>query len=279
VAVVLALASALSWGSGDFIAGRLSRREQVLVVLAWTQLVGLVGVAVLVVAVGDDWPGLPEMWPALIAGAVGPLALGCFYRGLAIGTMSIVAPISATAVVVPVVAGVTTGDRPDAAAVAGIALAAVGIVLASREVEHEGAPAPHASRASILLALGAALGFGVFLTALPAASEASVPWALLLARGVSVSMCACALLTLSGRRHPPPTDSGTILAIGVLDVGANGLYALASTKGLLSIVAVLGSLYPVTTVILAWLLLHERLARIQQVGVVLAFAGVALISV
>ncbi len=275
MAIVLALASALSWGTGDFIAGRLSRREKVLVVLASTQLIGLLGAVILLVAVRDSWPGWAEMWPALIAGAVGPLALGCFYRGLAIGTMSVVAPISATAVVVPVVAGLATGDRPGAAALVGIVLAAVGIVLASRE----DAPG-HASRLSVLLALGAALGFGVFLTALPAASEASVPWALLLARGVSVSMCAAALLAVvKGRRHPQRDDAPAILAIGVLDVGANGLYALASTKGLLSVVSVLGSLYPVTTVILAWLLLHERLARVQQLGVVLAFAGVALLSV
>jgi drug/metabolite transporter (DMT)-like permease len=106
-----------------------------------------------------------------------------------------------------------------------------------------------------------------------------VPWALLLARGVSVTMCICALATLKGRRHPRSGDLPAVLAVGVLDVGANGLYAVASTKGLLSVVSVLGSLYPVTTVILAWALLHERLARVQQVGVALAFAGVALISV
>lgn len=277
MAVLLALASALSWGTGDFIAGRLSRREQVLVVLAWTQLVGLLSVVVLTLAVNDDWPGWNEMWPALVAGAVGPLALGCFYRGLAIGTMSVVAPISATAVAVPVIAGLATGDRPGAAAVVGIALAAAGIVLASREPDHIDA---QTSRASIVLALGAALGFGVFLTALPAASDASVPWALLLARTVSVAMCAAALLAaVRGRRHPERADTTAIVAVGILDVGANGLYALASTKGLLSIVSVLGSLYPVMTVILAWLLLHERLARVQQAGVALAFTGVALISV
>jgi drug/metabolite transporter (DMT)-like permease len=278
VAVVLALASALSWGSGDFIAGRLSRRERVLVVLGWTQLVGLTGCVVLVLAARDDWPGIAEMWPALIAGAVGPLALGCFYRALAIGTMSVVAPISATAVAVPVFAGLATGDRPSAAALTGIVLAAIGIVLASREPDHDDAPTAQGSRTSVLLALGAALGFGIFLTALPAASDASVPWALLLARAVSATMCAAALTRLTGRRHPQRRDAPAILAVGVFDVGANALYAVASTKGLLSIVSVLGSLYPVMTVVLAWLLLHERLARIQQAGVVLAFAGVTLIS-
>src|SRR5690348_4729404 len=116
MAILLALASALSWGTGDFLGGRLSRRERVIVVLAWSQLVGLLAALVYLLASGDHWPGWSEMWPALIAGAVGPLALSCFYRGLAIGTMSVVAPISATAVVVPVVAGVATGDRPGAAA-------------------------------------------------------------------------------------------------------------------------------------------------------------------
>ncbi|HEX6388377.1 MAG TPA: DMT family transporter, partial [Solirubrobacteraceae bacterium] len=210
MAVILALASALSWGTGDFLAGRLSRREQVLVVLVWTQLVGLLSAAIYLLAASDSWPGFAEMWPALVAGAVGPLALGCFYRGLAIGTMSVVAPISATAVIVPVVAGLTSGDRPGAAAIAGIVLAAVGIVLASRETEHEDAPQAQDPRASIFLALGAALGFGIFLTALPAASDASVPWALVLARTVSVSMCVAAVLTVSGRRHPQAADTGVI---------------------------------------------------------------------
>src|SRR4051794_20437364 len=118
MAVLLALVSALSWGSGDFLAGRLSRREHVIVVVAWTQLVGLSATVALALGSGQAWPGLGAMWPALVAGAVGPVALGCFYRGLAIGTMSVVAPVSATAVVVPVIAGLATGDDPSAAPLA-----------------------------------------------------------------------------------------------------------------------------------------------------------------
>ena len=278
MAVVLALLSAASWGAGDFIAGRLSRRERVLVVLGWSQLVGLCTAAVFALIVADPWPGLRELWPALLAGVAGAFALACFYRALSIGTMSVVAPISATAVAVPVFWGLATGDDPGAVALAGIVLAAVGIVLASREDSID-TTEQNAMRTSVLLALGAALGFGIFFTTIDSASDASVPWALLLARGVSVSLCMLALVRLGGRRVPARPDAGQIVAIGALDVGANMLYAVATTEGLLSIVAVLSSLYPVTTVILAWLLLHERLARAQQIGVALAFAGVALISV
>ncbi len=258
-------------------AGRLSRHERVLVVLAWTQLVGLGAVVVLLVASGEPFPGWGEMWPALLAGAVGPVALGCFYRGLAIGTMSVVAPISATSVVVPTVAGLMSGDRPSALAGIGIAFAAVGIVFASRETAEAGADS---SRASIVLALIAAAGFGVFLTSLAGASDASTPWALFLARGVSAAICLVALSVVATgeRRTFRRADLRVVLAVGVLDVLANTLYAVATTKGLLAIVGVLGSLYPVTTVILARVLLGERLNRAQQTGVVLAFCGVALIS-
>lgn len=279
MAVLLALLSAVSWGTGDFLAGQLSRRERVLVVLAWSQALGLVFALVLTAAVGDPWPGFDDAWPALLAGAAGAVALACFYRALAIGTMSVVAPISATAVIVPVAVGLATGDDPAPATGAGIALAAVGIVLASREEPGgEFSSGPQDARASIGLALVAALGFGIFLTAIDGASEASVPWALVCARGTSVALCAVALLAVAGQRLPARADAGRLAAVGILDVGANGLYAVATTKGLLSVVSVLGSLYPVTTVILARLILGERLGRVQQAGVALAFTGVTLIS-
>lgn len=277
MAVLLALLSAVSWGAGDFLGGQLSRRERVIVVLAWSQGTGLLCAGVYVLLAGEAWPGLGEIWPALLAGASGLAALACFYQGLAVGTMSVVAPISATAVVVPVLVGLSTGDDPGTWALAGIVLAAAGVVLTSRE-EHADDEAARASRASIVLALAAAVGFGIFFTAIDGASDASVPWALLLVRGASVSLCVVALLAAGGRRTPERRDAGRVAAVGLLDTGANAMFALASTKGLLSVVSVLGALYPVTTVILAWLLLHERLARVQQVGVLLAFAGVVLVS-
>lgn len=277
MAVLLALLSAVSWGTGDFLGGRLSRRERVIVVLTWSQGVGLLAAGVYVLVSGEAWPGLAELWPALVAGSAGAVALACFYQALAVGTMSVVAPISATAVAVPVAVGLSTGDDPGAASLAGIVLAAVGVVLASRE-EHADEVAARASRVSVALALAAALGFGIFFTAIDGASDASVPWALLLVRSASVSLCLCALTASRGRRRPARADLPQVVAVGLLDTGANALFAFASTKGLLSVVSVLGSLYPVMTVLLAWLLLHERLVRVQQVGVALAFAGVTLLS-
>lgn len=277
MAVLLALLSAVSWGTGDFLGGRLSRRERVIVVLTWSQGVGLLAAGVYVLVSGEAWPGLAELWPALVAGSAGAVALACFYQALAVGTMSVVAPISATAVAVPVVVGLSTGDDPGAASLAGIVLAAVGVVLASRE-EHADEVAARASRVSVALALAAALGFGIFFTAIDGASDASVPWALLLVRSASVSLCLCALTASRGRRRPARADLPQVAAVGLLDTGANALFAFASTQGLLSVVSVLGSLYPVMTVLLAWLLLHERLVRVQQVGVALAFAGVTLLS-
>jgi drug/metabolite transporter (DMT)-like permease len=276
--VALALLSALSWGTGDFLGGLLSRRERVIVVLALSQAAGLVFALVLVAAAGGTPPGLGDLWPAFLAGAAGAGALACFYRALAIGTMSVVAPVSATAVVVPVVSGLVTGDRPGAAQVAGIACAVAGVVLASREEVAHDAQEREGGRQVLALALLAALGFGVFLTAIAPASDASVPWALLCVRGTSVALCLGALALAGAPRLPRRADAAPLAVIGLLDIGANALYAAATTKGLLSLASVLGSLYPVTTVVLARTVLHERLVRTQQAGVGLAFAGVALIA-
>jgi drug/metabolite transporter (DMT)-like permease len=213
-------------------------------------------------------------------GLAGALALTAFYRALAIGTMSIVAPISATGAAVPVLVGVAGGERPGALQVVGIAAAVVGVVLASREQGTDRGPeGPRAPvGTSVGLALVAALGIGAFLTGIDAASDASVPWALLTARMVSVAATGLAVLAT---RAPVPTASSRLapLAVtGLLDSGANLLYALGTTEGLLSVVAVLGSLYPVTTVLLARGVLGERVHRVQEAGIVAALAGVALIA-
>jgi drug/metabolite transporter (DMT)-like permease len=205
------------------------------------------------------------------------VALGAFYRGLAIGTMSVVAPISATAAAVPVLVGVIEGERPGALQVAGMAAALAGVILASREpIEEGGAPT---NRASIGLALVAAAGFGTFFVGVDKASaSAEVPWVMLVQRGCSLVLLVAAALVA---RPSLPRDGASVAALGViglLDLGANGLYALATTHGLLSVVSVLGSLYPAVTVVLARLVLAERIARVQEAGVVLALAGVVAIS-
>jgi drug/metabolite transporter (DMT)-like permease len=250
----------------------------VLVVLAISQAVGLAGVALAVGIGGEPAPALGELWPAAAGGVAGMIALGAFYRGLAIGTMSIVAPISATGAAVPVFVGLATGERPGAAQLAGIAIAVTGVVLAAREEEPEGSPAAAVARRSVLLALVAALGFGTFFVGMDAAADEDVFWALLAARTASFSVLCVALAVARPDFPGEGATWGLIAAVGAGDLGANALFAAATNEGLLSIVSVLGSLYPVVTVLLARAFLGERVRRSQEVGIVAALAGVALIA-
>jgi drug/metabolite transporter (DMT)-like permease len=278
LAVALGLSSSLFWGLGDFLGGLQSRRVRVLAVLLVSQASGLTAIAVGIAIARPDAPPLADLWPAAAAGLAGAIALSAFYRALAIGTMSIVAPISATGAAVPVIVGIAGGDRPAALQLAGIVAAVVGVVLASRELD-EPHPAGHVpERTSIALALVAALGFGTFFVGMDAAADASVPWALLANRVASVG---AVLLVVGAARVPLPASPrrlAPLVLVGLLDAGANGLYAWGSTEGLVSVVAVLGSLYPVATVLLARLVLGERVRRVQEVGIVAALAGVVLIA-
>jgi drug/metabolite transporter (DMT)-like permease len=227
--------------------------------------------------VADELPSWTAVAWAALAGSAGIVALGAFYRALAIGTMSVVAPISATAAAVPVLVGLAEGERPGGLQIAGMAAALAGVILASREPVEEGCPP--ANRAAIGLALVAAAGFGTFFVGIDRASAtAEVPWVIVVQRCCSVSLLLIATLVV---RPSLPRDGASLLvlaAVGLLDLGANGLYALATTHGLLSVVSVLGSLYPAVTVVLARFVLAERIARVQEVGVVLALAGVIAIS-
>jgi drug/metabolite transporter (DMT)-like permease len=227
--------------------------------------------------VADELPSWSAVGWAALAGSAGIVALGAFYRALAIGTMSVVAPISATAAAVPVLVGLAEGERPGGLQIAGMVAALAGVILASREPVEEGCPP--ANRAAIGLALVAAAGFGTFFVGIDRASAtAEVPWVIVVQRCCSLTLLVIAALAV---RPSLPRDGASLLvlgAVGLLDLGANGLYALATTKGLLSVVSVLGSLYPAVTVVLARFVLAERIARVQEVGVVLALAGVVAIS-
>jgi drug/metabolite transporter (DMT)-like permease len=276
-AILLAFASAISWGSADFLGGIQARRYAVLTVLVFSQAAGFVGVTLLVVFSGEPAPALVDLLPAMLGALGGIAALGAFYRALAIGTMSIVAPISATGAMVPVIGGLVSGDRPGPIQVAGIAVALVGVILASREAPDDDAERVADARKSILLALVAAAGFGTFLLALDRSADHGVEWALFAARATSFPAVLIAYLAVRPG-VPGRADLPALFLVGILDAGANALFAAASTKGLISIVGVLGSLYPVTTVILARALLRERVRRVQEIGVVAALAGVALIA-
>jgi len=276
VAIVLALAASVSWGFADFWAGLKSRTLPVLTVMAVSQAAGLTTIAVIVAVRGEGPPGGDfAVFAAL--GALGGLGgLAAFYRGLSIGAMSVVAPISGLAAAVPVVFGLLQGERPSALQGTGIVVALAGVVLAAREKapEHESGTRTAAGTG---LALVAALGFGSFFVALDQASEPDALWAILANRiaGVSILVLACLALRPALRLARP--DLGALAVVGVLDMGANGMYALATRHGLLSVVSVLVSIYPVVVVALAHAVLRERLRPSQAAGAAAALAGVAMI--
>jgi drug/metabolite transporter (DMT)-like permease len=282
LAIGLALGSSLFWGLSDYLGGVRSRIFPVPVVLAMMYGSSLVVMAIFVGARGEGPPGTEPILAGLCAGLFGIAALGCFYRALAIGTMSIVAPVASTGVALPVLVGLATGDQPGLLRSIGRAAAVVGVIFASREDDDAaaGAADPRVQRQSIVLAVVAGLGFGMYFVLAEISSGGDVGWALLLSRiAATPFIVAFAILTLRrGGRRPHASEYLALIGIGMLDLVANVFYNQATTVGELSTVAVASSLYPVTTVLLAAALLGERVRGVQRVGVVVALCGVVLIS-
>jgi drug/metabolite transporter (DMT)-like permease len=272
LAVLLALGASATWGLADFFGPLKGRTLGALRVLAYGQLAGLAAIALIVAARGRG-PADPAALLAVPAAISGTLGLWSFYRGMATGAMSVVAPIAGASAVVPVVVGLASGDRPSAWQALGIAAAIAGVVLASLERRRESRVA-----AGVGLALLAAIGFGGYFPFMHAAGDADFWWASLLFRITSMSV----ILTGVAIRRPPLRISrrnlGIVALVGIGDMAGNLLYAAASSQGLVSVVSVLASLYPMVTVVLAWTLLRERVTGAQRLGVALTLAGVALIS-
>jgi len=279
-ALAFALGSSLLWGVADFLGGLKSRTYAVAVVLATMYASSLTAMAIIIVARGEGPPGTQAILAALGAGLVGVSALAAFYRALAIGTMSIVAPIASTGVALPVIVGIAGGEDPGAMRAVGIVAAIVGVVLASRE-DDAGTVGPREQRQSVLLALVAGLGFGSYFVGAEIASRDDVGWALLLSRvSATPVMVAIAIVVLRRGMSVRPSASGfaALAAIGLCDLAANAAYNYATTLGDLSVVSVASSLYPVTTVMLAAVVLGERVRGMQRLGVVIALTGVVLIA-
>ena len=272
-AVVMAVCAAALWGTGDFFGGLATRRLNVLIVLFWSQLAGLAGVAIWIGASDAGRPGSRLLFAAG-AGIAGAVGLGCLYRGMAIGAMGIVAPISATSPVVPLAVSVARGDSPAAVQWAGIVLALVGIVLVSREPSGLGGGVA----AGVGLALVAALGFGLFVVGLGEAAQESPFWAVASARLSSVTVLLLALAWTRTAPRVPRRLVPLVVAVGVFDTGASALIAVATTHGSIGIVAVLSALYPITTILLARAVLHERLGTTRTAGGLIALGGAALIA-
>jgi len=274
VSAVLALLSAVVWGASDFVAGVLSRSLRPVVVVAWSQLIALALLTAIVLVQGLPLHGYAGWAPcAALAGMAGALGLLSFYAALSTGTMGVVAPIAAVGAAIPVLLGVLTGEQPSPVAWAGIAVALLGVILASGPELQQGLGAR-----PVLLAAVAAIGFGVALFALDRGARISLVhtlWGMRLTSGVGFLALAVVARSLGGvtvRQVP------ILVAVGTSDLLANALFGMASSSGLVSIAAVLGSLYPVVTIVLARYVLHERLRPVQVLGSALAMAGVVLIA-
>jgi drug/metabolite transporter (DMT)-like permease len=287
--VPLGLSSGLCWGAADFFGGMQSRRLPALTVAFWSQVAGALGLAIALAVSGTRPTPAGIAW-GLVAGAGSGCALVLFYRGLAEGTMSIVAPVSACGAVVPVAAALLTGHRPGALAGLGVIAAIAGVILVSRPHPRPASPGHPASHGGgrgrsgrvLAMALASALGFGlfyVFVDAGTAGSGGEPLWVIAGARASSLVMLST--IALVGHRSAlrwPGRRIGPVALIGIGDTGANLLFAYAATTGNLAVVGVLGSLYPVATVVLARWLLGERLSGGQNAGVVLALTGVGLLA-
>jgi drug/metabolite transporter (DMT)-like permease len=270
--IALALGASLTWGFADFFGPLKGRTLGALRVLVYVQLGGLVVIALVVAARGKGPADLGALFaiPAAISGTLG---LYAYYRGMAVGAMSIVAPIAGISAAVPVFFGIATGDRPSLWQWFGIAAALGGVFLASREPGRGGKVA-----AGVGLALLAAIGFGGYFPPMHAAGEADFWWASLIFRMTSASVILAAVAIRRPSLRVQPIQVPVLALIGIGDMLGNLLFAAASTSGLVSITSVLASLYPIVTVVLARLILKERVARSQEAGIALTLAGVALIS-
>jgi drug/metabolite transporter (DMT)-like permease len=277
MASLLALLSSAMWGTSDFFAGRLSKKHHPFAVLGFSQVIGLF-VGALIVVVSGDWQGKALGFDGYVingalAGFCGYIGLACLYEGLSTGRMGVVSPISSMSSVIPLVYALMTGDSLSALTSIGVVVALIGVFCASGPELSQGLPLK-----PLLLALGAAAGFGFALTFIAIGSQSSALLTMVSMRAatffVTISLAIKFKTTGKfGRKEMP-----ALIFIGAADFLANLLLGIACTKGLVSIAMVFGSLYPIATAVLAFKFLNERLHKVQYVGIALAVAGVSIIS-
>jgi drug/metabolite transporter (DMT)-like permease len=263
---LLALSASAAWGAGDFCGGLGAKRTPILGVLIVNYALGCLVIPLAALLVGEPLPPLASLGWAAAAGACSTVGLGALYRGLAVGRMSVVAPVSA------VLAGAAAQGLPPATKLAGIALALAGIWLVA------GAGGGLDDRRGLGLAVAAGLGIGLFLTLMHAGTGEGALWPLQAARLVSLALVGLAVLL--GRRawRPPAAALPVLLLSGLLDAAGNALFVLAVRAGRLDLAAVLSSLYPAATLLLSAVILRERVTRPQAAGVAAMMAAIALIA-
>ncbi|MCX4678734.1 DMT family transporter [Streptomyces sp. NBC_01433] len=283
---LFALATSLLWGLADFGGGLLTRRTPALTVVVVSQTVAAVVLGIVVIATGAWSEAGGQLWFAVAAGAVGPVAMLSFYKALALGPMGVVSPLGSLGVAVPVSVGLIVGERPGLLQFAGVGVALVGIVLAGGP-ELRGAPV---RRQAVLLTLLAAFGFGAVMTLIAEASTTvtGLFLALFVQRLTNIAVGGTALyvsVRRGGRALPAAGGLPVVVAalpalafVGLADVAANGTYAIAAQHGPVTVAAVLASLYPVVTALAARGVLGERLRGVQAAGAGLALVGTVLLA-
>jgi len=275
--VLLAFTSALVYGVGDWFGGRASRNQQSIVVAVTGQMVSLVLVAITVLAMGTAVPAASTWWWSGAGGIIGALGIAGLYHGFAHGDITVVAPVSAVVgASVPVIVGVALGERPSVLALVGIVCAVGAVALVS------GAIGPHQHNTSpriVALAVGVGGCFGMLFVCFERASSTSGMWPLLIGRLASVPFLLVVALVIGVRPARHRSSLQIAVVAGVFDMGANVLYLIAVRGGLLSIVAVVASLYPASTVLLAFMIDKERVSKWQGIGLGVAALALALVSV
>ncbi|HUR18485.1 MAG TPA: DMT family transporter [Acidimicrobiales bacterium] len=288
--LALALLSAFSWGASDFVAGRAERVSPGLSVAVASQFVGLVAVAALLPVVRGDSGG-SALWAGAGGGIGSAVGLALLYHALAVGRMSVTAPITgAVAAAIPVLYGLVSGERPALVALVGVVLALGAIVVLSASPSEDEAASAEAgrldrrgllrllSRPGVAAALVSGVGFGAFFICLGRTGDTAGLWPIFAAKISSVVLLVSVAVVTGRTVVPAPGARPSVGVVGLLDVVANVLFLLATRRGLLSLVALVTSLYPAVTVLLARAVLGERLSRIQALSVAAAGGGVALIA-
>jgi drug/metabolite transporter (DMT)-like permease len=277
MASLLALISSAMWGTADYFAGRMSKHHHPFAVLGLSQIFGLIA-GVLIVGVSGDWHGQAlgfdgYLLYGVFAGLCGYIGLACLYEGLSTGRMGVVSPISSMSAVIPVAYALITGDTLTAITSIGVVVALVGVFCASGPELSNGLPLK-----PLLLALGAAAGFGLALTFISIGSQESALMTMVSMRGATFFVTIALAMRFKTTGGFSKKDMPLLIFIGAADFIANLLLGVATTKGLVSVAMVFGSLYPIATALLAFKFLNERLHKVQYVGIALAVTGVSIIS-
>jgi len=261
------------WGAGDFGGGLAARRAPVFGIVLLTQAVGMIVAIVLAILARESIPAAVDVAWSAVAGVVGAVGISALYRGLAVGRMSVVAPVTGVlAAALPVVVGIVLEGLPAGSVLAGIGLALAAVVLVSRVSDDTG------RSGGLGLALLAGTAIGLFNVTLTQVADGSVFWPLAVMRASQVAIITLAVVLTGAAWRLPRALMPRVAVVGILDMGGNTFFLLAAQAGALAIAATLSSLYPVTTAILAVILLRERMAPAHAVGIVAAGVAIALIA-